>query len=64
MRHPINRKRQPEGMGTVQIPSSLISCERLGWVDSRRLAKSYIESVPTTEFGATTDIRQALGYDM
>jgi hypothetical protein len=28
-------------------------------MDSSRLAKSYIESVPTSEFVATTDIRQA-----
>ena len=24
----------------------------------------YIESVPTSEFGATTDVRQAAGYDI
>jgi hypothetical protein len=35
----------------------------LRWVVSRRLAKSYIESVSTSEFGATTDIRQTPGYE-
>jgi len=42
--------------------SGLAYC--LQWVDSRRLAKSYLESVPTSEFGATADVRQAAGYDI
>jgi hypothetical protein len=29
------------------------------WVGSRRLENSYLESVPTSELGATTDVRQA-----
>jgi hypothetical protein len=33
--------------------------ELLFWVVSRRLANSYLESVPTSELGATTDIRRA-----
>jgi len=31
-------------------------------VDSGPLEKTYLESVPTTEFGATTDIHQAPGH--
>jgi hypothetical protein len=31
-------------------------------VGSRRLENSYLESVPTSEFGATTDIHQAPGH--
>ena len=41
---------------------------RKGWraqpIDTRRLAKTYIESVPTSEFGTTTDIRQTPGMEM
>jgi hypothetical protein len=33
-------------------------------VDSRRLAESYIRISCTSEFGATTDIRQTPGMDM
>ena len=33
--------------------------EGLERVDSRRLEHSYLESVSTSEFGVTTDIRQA-----
>ena len=51
-------------------PFTVRSC-RPGWnsvrprrVDSRRLAISYIESVPSSEFGTTTDIRQTPGMDM
>jgi hypothetical protein len=32
-------------------------------VDSRRLAKSYIELVPTSEFVTTTDIRRTPGQE-
>jgi hypothetical protein len=32
-------------------------------VVSRRLAKSYLELVPTSEFGATTDVRSIPGYE-
>ena len=32
-------------------------------VDSRRLARSYIRISCASEFGATTDVRQAAGYD-
>ena len=38
--------------------------ERQEWVDSCPCYFPYIESVPTSEFGATADVRQALGYDM
>jgi hypothetical protein len=36
--------------------------ERRLWVDSRRLEKSYLELVSTSEFGVTTDIHQAPGH--
>jgi hypothetical protein len=39
-----------------------VSGERQLWVDSRRLAKSYIRISCTSEFGATTDIRQTPGH--
>ena len=35
----------------------------LQWVDSGRLADSYIRVSCTSEFGATTDVRQAAGCD-
>ena len=34
------------------------------WVVSRRLEKAYLEPVPTSEFGTTTDICQTLGMYM
>ena len=39
------------------------SREGLKRVDSGCLVISYLESVPRSEFGATTDVRQAAGYD-
>ena len=45
-----------EGLKTVHNGSLSKFSVRLSWVVSRRLAKSYIESVPTSEFGATTDV--------
>ena len=37
---------------------------RLFRVGSGSAVKSYLESIPTSEFGATTDVRQAAGYDI
>jgi len=37
--------------------------EGLKRVDSGCLVISYLELVPRSEFGATTDVRQAAGYD-
>jgi hypothetical protein len=50
---------QPTPEGLKSVHSGSLNQNPVGpfRVDSRRLAKSYIESVPTSEFGATTDIR-------
>jgi hypothetical protein len=49
----------PIGLLTVHTGSLRKNPVCPSWVVSRRLAKSYIELVPTSEFGGTTDIRQA-----
>ena len=43
---------------------SIQEAELPTWVDSCPCYFPYIESVPTSEFGATTDVRQAAGYDI
>ena len=37
---------------------------RLGWVGAYPCYFPYIEWIPTSEFGITTDVRQATGYDI
>ena len=39
----------------------ILTSEGRSWIGSGSTVKSYIESVPTSEFGATTDVRQAAG---
>ena len=52
-----------KGPFTVQAQHEGQNPGCLSWVVSRRLGKSYIKSVPTSEFGATTDVRQLPGHE-
>jgi hypothetical protein len=52
-----------KGPRTVLLRPTETYSECRSWVVSRRLAKSYIELVPTSEFGTTTDIRRTLGQE-
>ena len=46
-------------------PRHTIACANCrSWVVSGPLEKTYLESVPSSEFGTTTDVRQAAGYDI
>ena len=49
---------------TVLLRYADTYAEGRSWIGSGSTVKSYIESVPTPEFGATTDVRQAAGYDI
>ena len=48
----------------VQLGSPRNYAEGPCWVDSCPCYFSYIESVSSSEFGATADARQAAGYDI
>ena len=57
-------------IGLPERPTTVRSCRPQGfvewqlWVDFGCLVISYLESVPRSEFGTTTDIRQTAGYDI
>ena len=53
-----------KGLLRVHLRHTDTYAECRTWVDSCPCYFSYIESVPTSEFGTTTDIRQTPGMDM
>ena len=59
-----NNKRAFVSEAPVHLTLILAVAKRQLRIDSIRLGKSYLESIPTSEFGATTDIRQTAGYDI
>jgi hypothetical protein len=52
----------PKGPLTVLLRHTVTYAVCPGWVGSRCLENSYLESVPTSELGTTTDIRRAPGH--
>ena len=59
-----NNKRAFVSEAPVHLTLILAVAKRQLRIDSIRLGKSYLESISTSEFGATTDIRQTAGYDI